>query len=280
MNDVDSMLSTALREEAEEISMSVDLTKGAGALDERLDRADRRKRRTTWIIAASAAVVLVAAVIGARALGERHDSSPVVPTPTPTRSASPYTSTAFAVPLTLTPPGWTVPTSTLVDDLAPTRITWAQSECAPPAPCDWGSDFGLRVIAPSTYFDPAHPDTPTPVTTYAGYVDYLETWAANGVTVSDRSETTVGGRPAVVVTMRSTAPPSGMWGCELPTEAKVNCWGPVQGVAVRFAVVDAPGRPILIWTKASEQNPSAAQSFQDFDTMLGTVTFGPAPSSS
>lgn len=280
MNDFRSVLSAALQDEAEEISMSVDMNKGSAALELRLDHADRRRRRTTWIAVGAAAAAVVVVAVGLRALSAQQDAAPVNPSPSPSRTAAPYTSSAFVVPLTLIPPGWTVPTTTRIDDLAPTRITWGQSECAPPAPCDWGADFGLRIIAPATYWAPSSVSSATPVRSYAQYAAYVDTWAAAGIPVSDRVERKVGGRDAVVVTVKATAPTNGLFGCELATEARANCWSPEPTLVVRFAVVDAPGRPIILWTKASERNPSAADAVTAFDTMLGTLTFGPAPSAS
>lgn len=262
--------------------MSVDMTKGSATLDERLDQADRSRRRTKWIAAGAAAAAVVVVAVGLRMLGAQQDAAPVTPTPTPSpsRTAAPYTSTAFAVPLTLTPPGWTVPSTTRVDDLAPTRITWGQSECAPPAPCDWGADFGLRIVAPATYWTPTNITSATPVRSYAQYAAYVGTWGASGIPVSDRVDRKVGGRDAVVVTIRPSVPTNGLFGCELPTEARPNCWSPEPTLVIRFAVVDAPGRPIILWAKASERNPAAGEAVTAFDAMLDTVVFGPAPSAS
>lgn len=280
MNDFASVLSTALRDEAEEISMSVDMNEGSTKLDQRLDAADRSRRRRTWLAVAAAAVVVAGVAVGLRALTAQHDPAPVAPSPTPSRTAAPYTSSAFVVPMTLTPPGWTVPSTTTLDDLAPTRIVWGQSECAPPAPCDWGADFGLRIVAPATYWAPTNISSATPVRSYAQYAAYVGTWSAAGIPVSDRVDRKVGGRDAVVVTIKASAPTQGVFGCELATEARPNCWSPEPSLVIRFAVVDAPGHPIILWTKASEKNPAVSDALSAFDTMLDSVVFGPAPSAS
>ena len=88
------------------------------------------------------------------------------------------------------------------------------------------------------------------------------------------------GRDAVVVTIKASAPTQGVFGCELATEARPNCWSPEPSLVIRFAVVDAPGHPIILWTKASEKNPAVSDALSAFDTMLDSVVFGPAPSAS
>ncbi len=185
MNDFESVLSTALRAEAEEISMNVDMQKAADSIDVRIDRAERRKRRQSWMVVAAAAVVIVAIVLGARLFTGRGVAQPVSPKPTP--SPMTVTTSTMTPNFTIALPGWTrdVPLEGVESDTG--QAGWSQKDCSqlPTRLCPVGEDLRVRFFSVRAMYRPQDGPTVTSDPTYAQYVAYIASLpAAGAATVS------------------------------------------------------------------------------------------------
>jgi hypothetical protein len=281
MNDFESALSTALRAEAEEISMNVDLNEGAEVLSDRLDEADRSKRRTTWIRAA-AGVLAGAAVVAIIAFGvnaaRTHVNSDAV-SPTVPRVTSVGTFGVigtFGVPLSVELPPWARGTGPTYHNEEPADAIWNRCPDGGSTEC-----IGLQFDRIGTVGWPKS----IPVT-YSSYIAYLHTLAAQGkINVSDSLSTTVDGRPALVMSIVSPVLDNGL-GCHSRKVDVLNQCVSFQGVPGRYAVVDTgsldPDHQVMvIWTDAGAVAAAEEGWLEQFDHMLTTVRFiAPTPSSS
>jgi hypothetical protein len=267
MNDFESRLSTALREEAEEFSMNVDVQKGASELEVRLDGADRSKRRTygLWALAAVAVVALM--VVGYGLISPRQAPTPK-PAVTPTRD---FSTTQFGLPFSVDLPGWVRTSSVVPVSEKPEWTTW--NRCPSPDTECIGLSFNRNATVPGR---------PGPLT-YASFLAYLDGLATEGdITISARSTTTVGGRPATVMSILPVRTVVGSAGCH----ADLSCEDLLEGVPTRIAVVDSAaldpdGQVLVIWTRAGAVAAPEAAWLSDFDLVLADLIFvGPSPSSS
>jgi hypothetical protein len=92
MNEFESTLASAMREETDRTTVHLDTADAARQLEARLDLIDRDRRHRTWATALIAAAVLVAGVVygGIRIDSPTSDEpaqSPVAPSPSPTTLA-------------------------------------------------------------------------------------------------------------------------------------------------------------------------------------------------
>ena len=269
MNDFESRLSTALREEAEEFAMNVDVQKGASELEVRLDGADRSKRRMygLWALAAVAVVALM--VVGYGLIAPKPVPAPK-PVVTPTRD---FSSTQFRLPFSVDLPGW-VRTSTVVPvSEKPEWVTWNrcpsnETECI-------GLSFNRNAyLLQSDRFV---------AVTYSAYLAYLDGLEKSGaIQITGRTKQKVGGRSATVVSLTPMRDVPGGAGCHNDT----SCEDFYTGVKTRIAVVDTAavdpdGEFLVIWTRAGALAAPEVDWLTDFDATIAGLTFdGPTPSSS
>ena len=279
MNDIASALATALRAEAEEISMNVDMQKAEETIDSRMQAADRRRHRRSWVALAAAAVAIVAVVLGARAIGGRGTAEPPVGTPTP--SASPWTVTTS----TMTPnfsialPAWTRDTDVANTEVNPGLAGWSQQDCSqrPTKVCDAGKDLRLRFFSVRAVYRPQDGPRVTASPTYAQYVAHIAALPTTGTaTVSPPSTLTVGGRPATAFTVTPKLEAPGTIACETEFDAAPDCWaGLSPGRVIRLVVVDhgsgLPPTVAVLGMNAS--NPDQALRISELDTSLASVHF-------
>jgi hypothetical protein len=281
MNDFESRLSTALREEAEEFSVNVDMDKAANELDVRLDETEKSRRRWSVVVAVAATIVVVAGVgilVGVLR-GRTADTTPVNPAPNPSATASvtatPFSTSGFVHPFTWTPPLWAASNPAGVDTGSSNRVVWEQSGCVPATPCDFPIDYKIRVIASVGYWSTPTATAQTPATSYAAYLAQIEAQQKYGLTIADRKTTTVGGRPATMMTL-TAAPGSDLvsvLACEGPNDTRQICWGLEPVFMIRFVVVDTVGGVTTMWLRASETNPDKARAFAEFESALETLTW-------
>ena len=256
MTPFESSLAAALEAEVQETAMSVDTNRGSDELEARMDAADRTKRRQAWLAAAAAVVVVgVAAVVLAGGGSDTSEPpSTVTPTPTP-RSAPPgdFMSTEFFDRFSATLPQWV--TEALSEPTAETAdwVTW--NRCDTDSVC-----IGLSFDRFAHYFAPGEIDS-TPIEDYAGYVAYLKSLGGSGdLVVSDVSQTTIGGRPATLLTV-TTRPGTSViaaLGCYVDgIKGSGDCWDFWDGVPTRLAIVDTGDQPLVILTRTPVDNPYA-----------------------
>jgi hypothetical protein len=281
MTDFESRLSAALRDEAEELSMDVDLNKAANQLDVRLDETEKSRRRWSVVVAVAATVAVVVGVgVLLGVLRSRDaDSAPVNPPPSPSASASvtatSFSSSGFVHRFTWTPPLWAAANPTGVDTGSSNRVVWEQSGCVPATPCDYPIDYKIRVIASVGYWSTPTATAQTRATTYAAYLAQIQAQRKYGLTIADEKTTTVGGRPATLMTL-TAAPGSNLvsvLGCERPNDTREMCWGLEPVFTIRFAVVDTVGGVTTMWLRATSTNPDKDRAFADFESALQTLTW-------
>jgi hypothetical protein len=278
MNEFESVLSTVLRAEAEEISMNVDMQKAADSIDVRIDRAERRQRRQSWMAVAAAAVAVVAIVLGVRIVGSRGSAESVGP-PKPSSSPMTVTTSTMTPNFTIALPGWTrdVPLAGIESDTG--QAGWSQKDCSqlPTRLCPVGEDLRVRFFSVRAMYRPQDGPTVTSDPTYAQYVAYIASLPATGAaTVSPPTTLTVGGRPATEFSVTPILDESGAIACVNAFEARPDCYsGLLPGRENRLVVVDQ-GRgvpPTVITFGMNASNPDQAALTAEFQQSLASVVF-------
>jgi hypothetical protein len=224
-----------------------------------------RNRRLAALVALSALILLASSGCDG---GNKTSAAKTGSTASPSSSTGQtYTSRAFVVPLTVT-----------VDSSLESPPTIDSRNFL-----SWDSASGsekIRFLVPVKLYRPGSSTPEPPPRTYQKYLKYLRGQTKYSVTFSKISKTTVGGRPATLMTATSdtlkVTPNSmgGSLGCAMLT-AKVGfegCFGIVPDLILRLAVIDVDGTPLLAWARTFKDNPNEAF-FSVFDRMLTTVRF-------
>jgi hypothetical protein len=165
-----------------------------------------------------------------------------------------YATTSFAIPFEVTAPDWS-PVS-LPSAQRPHLVMWESP------------DRAVRFFAPVTVLQP--PEV-TEIEVPDDYVAYLLSQSDVGVSFDDVVETTVGGRPATIVTATSANSIDGLLGCEGQHIPGVECWGLGAEFTYRIAVIDTENGTLLV----SERDPLDAGpiDYSSFEAMLASLRF-------
>ena len=255
MNDFESMLSSALREEAEEISVSVDMNKADRSLDERLDGVDRGRRGHVLLALAGAAAAIVVIGAGAVVLRGHIPGAGVAQQSSRAVHQDPY----FAPPFSMELPAWV--TSNNVAPHENSTYSW-WPHCDAPATC---ADLSV-----SRYDSLALGST----TSSLGYVQYLDhLWALGEqkvLVLSGTKETTVDGRPAMEVWASSTTGKPLVLGC-----AADSCQDVPANSVMRYVVIDmgAGRNPVVVFAQVAKANPQASAWLAQLDTVTRSLRF-------
>lgn len=251
--------------------MNTDTHQQYDELTRRLDDADRSRRRSYAVwgsVAVAAVLVVVAAVVAT--LPRASDNSIATPTPTATPV---FTSSAFGVPFALgSLPGWARDETRSTGSGDERSAVWwercpaggkedARNECV-------GLEFDRYEAVPGPTADVA--------VTYASYLAYIDGLVTSGaLTVTDRTSTTVGGRPAVVFTARSTRDIGGGLGCEaLGGDCRsFYAWDSGRYAVVDTGTLDPDGKVLVIWTRGHGLGAAESGWLEQFDAMLATMRF-------
>jgi hypothetical protein len=231
----------------------------------------RRRRRA---VQAGAITALTAAALGLatavagpalRSAPQPATSNPAVPTPN-------FVSSDFVVPFALTLPTWATqvrPTVARTHRL----VSWEQSPCT--SDCAAGSDRKLRFLAPVAIVAPGA-SRATPIPDYPGYLKYLQALENDGViATSNKSTTTVAGRPATLLTVTTATTAEGAIGCELAASRPEACWGFVSGMRLRLAVVQVGPTPLLAWSRTNDPTAEGQDADSDFARILSRMQLSP-----
>jgi hypothetical protein len=165
-----------------------------------------------------------------------------------------YTTSAFALPFEVAAPTWLAPRPA-VDQSA--LVTWQAPGSA------------VRFLVPVSVYPPGE-DGPAPPP--RDYLAYLLGQTGQGARFSDQSITSVGGRPAMIVTATAERRLYGAIGCPAAGMSPAACFGLRPERRLRLAVVDAGGTTLLIWLRNDRGAEFADQSHQ-FEQMLASVRF-------
>jgi hypothetical protein len=172
-----------------------------------------------------------------------------------TQPASQYATKQFIVPLDVEVPGW-LPPAPSVDDA--NFVTWEASD----------AERAVRVLVPVSVYEPGSAVAVAPP---HDYLTYLLGQVDHGAHFADITKTTIGGKPATVVTATTDTSLDGSIGCSENDEAAPDCFGFQPDLSLRIAVVDTGEHTLLIWLRSAAGNPSADLS--SFTTMLASVHF-------
>jgi len=220
-------------------------------------RQRRTPRRDSSIVAVLG--VLAALALGACG-GDPKDAEAVEASSTTASQGGSYSTQAFIVPFDV-----------MVPDLFPTEattdsanfVTWETGNEADPA---------VRFLVPVDVYVPGETEaTPPP----ADYLTYLLGQREDGATFSDRTETTVDGMPATLLTATVEDSLDGSLGCPAEDVAAEECYGLQPDLTLRMAVIDAGDVTLLAWLRhaGTEETGDAAGEFAAFEDMLATVSF-------
>ena len=173
-------------------------------------------------------------------------------------AASPFTSSRFAIPLTVVAAP-SLGAGSPMD--SPGLLSWT-------SPTD--DNDRVRFLVPVEVYPPGA-TTPSPVP--ADVVAYLKGLVEHGAVITDVTTTTVGGKPATLLTATSTESLDGSIGCpEKGADRGEGCFGLQPDLLLRVAVVDVDGTPLIAWARTDAIAPNQAF-VTAFEDMLATVTF-------
>jgi serine/threonine protein kinase len=165
-----------------------------------------------------------------------------------------YASSTFAVPFEVASPSWLAPRPE-VD--RPALVTWQAPEVA------------VRFLVPASVYPPGQRGSAPPP---RDYLAYLLGQTDQGARFSDQNITTVGGRPAVIVTATADRRLSGVIGCPERSLAATSCFGLRPERRLRLAVVDVDRATLLIWLR-NDREASFPEQSRQFEQLLTTVHF-------
>jgi hypothetical protein len=162
------------------------------------------------------------------------------------------------VPFDVTRPSWLEPQPSTEE---PNFVTWE----APDLPA-------VRVLAPVNVYRPGGAGTTDPP---QNFVAYLLGQSRNGARFADRTEATVGGQPATLVTATSARALDGSLGWPAPRTPAHDCFGVQPDLALRIAVMKVHGTTLLIWLRQDQgaDSTESKERIKAFEEMLATLRF-------
>jgi hypothetical protein len=173
-----------------------------------------------------------------------------------------YATKAFNLPFDVNVPAWLPAAPTEEQPNFVTWVTWGASDI----------DRAVRVLIPVNVHPPGGGDTIPPP---EDYLAYLLGQADHGAHFTDTTNTTVGGRPATIVTATVDDSLDGSLGCPEEESAAADCFGLKPEVVLRIAVIDTGDKTLLIWLRNNADNPTIET--EPFEQMLTTIRFSDRP---
>ncbi|BDZ47581.1 hypothetical protein [Naasia aerilata] len=189
--------------------------------------------------------------------GSASPAASASPSPDSATASTDYASTAFLVPFTVE-----VPPTLALDQEEERFVTW-QSSTDP--------EERVRFLAPIVYYPPGSDSSAPPPADYDAYLDDL---VAEGAQFDDTETVTVAGDAVRVGTLVGTTDLDGALGCWAADAAPDDdpCYGPQADLALRIAVVEHGGTPLLLWARTLADQPDE-EFFRTFEAMLATLQF-------
>jgi hypothetical protein len=172
--------------------------------------------------------------------------------------ATSYTTLTFGVPLTVTVAAAFASPPT---DDTPGLLSWTATE---------NDNNRVRFLVPAEVYPP---DAKRPMPPAKDFVGYIKGLGDLGGVYSDTTTTTIDGVQATLFTAKSSRSLDGALGCPtVGAEQEEVCFGLQPEFALRLAVMDVKGTPLLVWARTDAQAPDAAF-LGAFEVMLATVDF-------
>ena len=188
-------------------------------------------------------------------------ASPAAPSTTPAASPSTtagYSTKTFGTPIDFVAPAFVPAKPTEESDHFMTFVADDNS-------------VAIRFLQPVVVYLPGSSTTaPVP----ADYVPYLLGQTDHGATFADRTDTTVDGRKATVVTATTSQSINGSLGCPEKDMTAEDCFGLQPEFSLRLAVVTTDSGPLLIWLRSgAEVTDDVAAANDRFEQVLAGVRF-------
>jgi len=211
------------------------------------------------ILALLSALVLGSFVV---ACGGSTASSSAAPTGVAASAGSSgglsYTTAKFGIPLSVVvAPGLgSAPT-----DDTPGLLSWTATVV---------DNNRIRFLIPAEVYPP---DATTPMPPPADFLGYVQGLAGKGAIYSDTTTTTVDGAPVTLLTAKTSRSLDGSLGCPtIGAEQGEGCFGLQPEYALRMAIMEVGGKPLLAWARSDANIPDTAF-LKSFEDMLKTVDF-------
>jgi hypothetical protein len=183
---------------------------------------------------------------------------PSRPTSSSGSAATTYTTVKFGIPLTVTVAA--VLASPPTDDTAG-LLSWTATS---------NDNNRVRFLVPAEVYPPGGSGPVPPPKDFLGYIKGL---ATKGGVYSDMTATTVDGVQATLLTAKSSRSLDGSLGCPtIGADQGEGCFGLQPDFALRIAVMDVGGTPLVAWARTDAQSPDPAF-LSAFEDMLATVDF-------
>ena len=201
-----------------------------------------------------ASVVLVSLVLATAACGDDSSESSDTTaasdqsessdtTAAADQEGSTYVTRVFSEPFEVTAPAL-LPTEPSIDES--NFVTWESTASDGPA---------VRFLVPVNVFPPGSTDTTPPPD---DYLAYLLAQAEHGAHFVDQTETTVGARPATLLTATVDESLDGSLGCPEQDMAAGDCFGLQPENTLRMAVIDVGDRTLLAWLRHDNRTDTDA----------------------
>ena len=165
-----------------------------------------------------------------------------------------YTSDTFSVPFQVAIPTWVAAKPYTEQS---NLVSWR------------AADVAIRFLVPLSVYPAGSGGAAPPP---KEYLPYLLGQVDRGVRVSDRSATTVGGRPATLVTATADRRLLGLIGCPRTKMLQTQCYGLRPERRLRIAIVDLNGRTLLIWLR-NDRRARFDEQRKLFEQTLASVSF-------
>jgi hypothetical protein len=175
-----------------------------------------------------------------------------------TSNAQSYTSKEFSIPVTI-PVTKSLKTEASTDTA--TFLTWDSANL---------EDLAVRFLLPPVLYRPNKTKPEAPPT---DYLTYLRGLASQGANLADEKAVTVDGHNATLMTLTTDRSLDGVLGCPTTSTPAADCFGLQPDLILRFAVIDANGKPLLAWARSLAGATHAPGFAAEFEVMLQGLKF-------
>jgi len=197
--------------------------------------------------------------------------APVAASPAPTAAVAPsaaaatstpasgsYRTSQFAIPFEVVVPSYVEPAS--VEESA-NFVTWLSIDEA----------LAIRFLHPVVVYRPGSTTTSSVPT---DYLTYLLSQTDHGATFDRRTDTTIDGHQATILTVTTAKSIDGSLGCPDTGISADECFGIQPEYAMRLAVVTTERGPLLIWLRsAAHLSADVAAEPERFEQLLAGLHF-------
>ncbi len=169
-----------------------------------------------------------------------------------------YTTARFGIPLSVVvAPGLgSAPT-----DDTPGLLSWTAAVV---------DNNRIQFLIPAEVYPP---DATAPTPPPADFLGYVQGLAGKGAIYTDMTTTAVDGVPVTLLTAKTSRSLDGSLGCPtIGADQGEGCFGLQPEYALRMAVMDIGGKPLLAWARSDANIPDTAF-LTSFEDMLKTVDF-------